>query len=220
MLVKARLFLIRNYGFVASNPWRREANKSMRIIAGKARGMRLNVPRAGVRPTTDRTKAALFSWIGEAIEGAAVLDLFAGAGGLGIEALSRGAAEVTFVESHRPAVAVIERNLDASQTRQQARIVHSKVETWVGVAARHPSPRKWDFIFADPPWVRKPGDFDYVAWLVGSVDLPRLLASGGWLVVESPSDGKIVVGGPWLLIDMRRYGTTTLCYLQLKGEGE
>src|SRR5512144_3163508 len=83
----------------------------MRVIAGSAGGVRLAVPKRGVRPTMDRVKAAIFSSLGEAIIGAAVLDLFAGSGALGIEALSRGAASATCVEGDRQSAEAIEKNL-------------------------------------------------------------------------------------------------------------
>src|SRR3954468_449196 len=83
----------------------------MRVIAGSAGGIRLHVPKQRVRPTMDRVKAAIFSSLGDEIIGARVLDLFAGTGALGIEALSRGAASALFVENDSSAVEAIERNL-------------------------------------------------------------------------------------------------------------
>src|SRR5437763_17162801 len=83
----------------------------MRVIAGRAGGIRLDAPKTGVRPTMDRVKSAIFSSLGQEIIGARVLDLFAGSGALGIEALSRGAAAVLFVEENAAAVSAIERNL-------------------------------------------------------------------------------------------------------------
>jgi 16S rRNA (guanine966-N2)-methyltransferase len=83
----------------------------MRVIAGSAGGICLSVPKRGVRPTMDRVKAAIFSSLGDAIIGARVLDLFAGSGALGIEALSRGASSVFFVEEDRQSTNVIEKNL-------------------------------------------------------------------------------------------------------------
>ena len=85
--------------------------QAVRVIAGTAGGLQLKVPRTGVRPTMDRVKAAIFSSLGEKVIGARVLDLFAGAGGLGIEAMSRGAASAVFVESNRNAARIVERNL-------------------------------------------------------------------------------------------------------------
>jgi len=83
----------------------------MRVIAGTAGGIQLLVPKTGVRPTMDRVKAAILSSLGEAVVGARVLDLFAGTGGLGIEALSRGARSAVFVEKDRLAIETIRRNL-------------------------------------------------------------------------------------------------------------
>src|SRR5436305_3341602 len=85
--------------------------QAVRVIAGTAGGLQLKVPRTGVRPTMDRVKAAIFSSLGEKVIGARVLDLFAGAGGLGIEAVSRGAASAVLVESNRNAARLVARNL-------------------------------------------------------------------------------------------------------------
>src|SRR5216110_2538089 len=92
----------------------------MRVIAGSAGGIRLEAPKTGIRPTMDRVKAAIFSSLGDRVPRARVLDLFAGTGALGIEALSRGAASATFVENDRRAVESIRRNL--AQTRLDGRI--------------------------------------------------------------------------------------------------
>src|SRR5437879_12504438 len=94
----------------------------MRVIAGRAGGVRLVSPKNGVRPTMDRVKAAIFSSLGEKVIGARVLDLFAGAGGLGIEAMSRGAASAVFVESNRNAARAIERNLVISGVDGRVRV--------------------------------------------------------------------------------------------------
>src|SRR5947207_4935046 len=95
----------------------------MRVIAGSAGGIQLDVPKRGVRPTMDRVKAAIFSSLADKVIGARVLDLFAGSGALGIEALSRGAATVLFVDYQRQAIDTIERNLKKAKldgkTRQQ-----------------------------------------------------------------------------------------------------
>src|SRR5881397_2420645 len=93
----------------------------MRVIAGSAGGIRLAVPKHGVRPTMDRVKAAIFSSLGDAIFGARVLDLFAGSGALGIEALSRGASSVVFVEEDRQAAEVIEKNLGKTKLKGRVR---------------------------------------------------------------------------------------------------
>src|ERR1043166_4965318 len=93
----------------------------MRGIAGSAGGVRLAVPKHGVRPTMDRVKAAVFSSLGETIHGARVLDLFAGSGALGIEALGRGASAVIFVENNRQSAEAIEENLARTKLKGRVR---------------------------------------------------------------------------------------------------
>ena len=93
----------------------------MRVIAGSAGGLPLVVPKKGVRPTMDRVKAAIFSSLGDAIVGANILDLFAGSGALGIEALSRGAAAVVFVDEDRQSIAAIEKNLAKTNLKGRVR---------------------------------------------------------------------------------------------------
>src|SRR5947207_3503457 len=101
----------------------------MRVIAGSAGGIGLEVPKRGVRPTMDRVKAAIFSSLGDAVIGARVLDLFAGSGALGIEALSRGASFATFVEQDRQSIGIIESNL--TKTKLSGRVREQDVFTFL-----------------------------------------------------------------------------------------
>src|SRR3954452_1514587 len=133
----------------------------MRAIAGSAGGGRLAVPTRGVRPTMDRVKAAIFSSLGETVIGARVLDLFAGTGALGIEALSRGAANARFVDHDRQAVAVIERNL--AKTKLSGRVVQRDVFDFL----RGPiSQESYDIIFADPPYEKTSDGESYTILLL------------------------------------------------------
>src|SRR6476661_3131729 len=119
----------------------------MRVIAGSAGGIHLDAPKSGVRPTMDRVKAAIFSSLGEEIIDARVLDLFAGTGSLGIEALSRGAASALFVEENAAALAVIERNL--VRTKLAGRVRQQDVFAFL----RAPQvPEQFRIVFADPPY--------------------------------------------------------------------
>ncbi|PYK75968.1 MAG: 16S rRNA (guanine(966)-N(2))-methyltransferase RsmD, partial [Verrucomicrobia bacterium] len=126
----------------------------MRVIAGSAGGIRLAVPKRGVRPTMDRVKAAIFSSLGDAVAGARVLDLFAGSGALGIEALSRGASFAMFVEEDRQSAEIIERNL--AKTKLKGRVRQQDVFDFL----RHISGAEtFQIIFADPPYEKtKHGD--------------------------------------------------------------
>ena len=119
----------------------------MRVIAGSAGGIQLHVPKRGVRPTMDRVKAAIFSSLGNAVIDAHVLDLFAGSGALGIEALSRGAASVFFVDEDRQSIAAIEKNL--GKARFQARVREQDVFEFL---KRFSSSERFEIIFADPPY--------------------------------------------------------------------
>jgi len=123
-----------------------------RIIAGAARGLRLDVPTSGTRPTSDRVRESLFGALesADAIEGARVLDLYAGSGALGLEALSRGASTLDLVERARPAAAVIRRNLrtvSKSMFDVTPRVHESPVLAFLTRAAG-----PWDLVFTDPPY--------------------------------------------------------------------
>src|SRR5687767_4073898 len=120
----------------------------MRIIAGALKGRRLKTPRwDGLRPTSDKLRETLFNILAPRIEGARVLDGYAGTGALGIEALSRGAAHVTFVERDRRAVALIAENLRTCGVEADYTIEHEDV-----AAALHGAARAFDLILLDPPY--------------------------------------------------------------------
>src|SRR5919198_3789283 len=146
----------------------------MRVIAGSAGGIRLAVPKRGARPTMDRVKAAIFSSLGEAIIGARVLDLYAGSGALGIEALSRGAVSATFVDRDPRAVAAIRRNLDAVGVEQEVR----RLDALRYLAGAEDA--SFDLVFVDPP-------YDSAGRLGNSLSerLPRILTEHARIVTES-----------------------------------
>jgi len=156
----------------------------MRIIAGRAGGLRLVVPESGVRPTMDRVKAAIFSSLGDAVMGARVLDLFAGSGALGIEALSRGAASILFVDEDRQSIAAIEKNL--AKTHMQARVRRRDVFDFL---KHSPSNERFRIIFADPPYEKTKSGERYTEKLLANETLPQLLEPDGVFVLEKcPSE--------------------------------
>ena len=173
--------------------------------------MRLRVPGEGVRPTTDRTKSALFSWLGETVQQARVLDLFAGTGSLGIEALSRGAANATFVESSRDTLLVLKKNLTQTRLSGQADVRESTVGAFLRDGPRGFT---YNLIFCDPPWIEKGADRDWVGWILEQQHLLPFLAPRGWFILEAPSERRLETGPFWQTEDKRRYGTTTLYYLR------
>jgi 16S rRNA (guanine966-N2)-methyltransferase len=151
----------------------------MRVIAGRLGGRRLVAPRGhATRPTSDRVREALFSALGP-IAGARVLDLFAGTGALGIEALSRGAVEAVFVENARPALAALRDNLRALDLAALARVVALPVERAAGAVGAQP----FDLVFADPPYAAVASVPPVLAELAAA----GALAAGARLVVEHAS---------------------------------
>ena len=121
----------------------------LRVSGGEARGRRLKAPK-NIRPTQGMVKQAIFNMVGAGIEGAQVLDLFAGSGALGIEALSLGAASVTFVDRQPRGLAILRQNLDALGFKERARLVRSDVVRWL--EASPDAVRAADFVFLDPPY--------------------------------------------------------------------
>jgi len=167
----------------------------VRIIAGSRRGHRIDAPRGlATRPTSDRVRENAFNLIGP-LDGAAVLDLFAGSGALGLEALSRGAADVVFVESNRDACRSINANLD--KLRLDATVLCQDVRR--ALAAER---RSYDLIFCDPP-------YDYVHRDALAPHLERLLADAGLLVYESGARDEPVVPGLSVRTS-RKYGAARL----------
>jgi 16S rRNA (guanine(966)-N(2))-methyltransferase RsmD len=152
----------------------------MRVIAGSARGHRLAGPPAGAptRPTSDKVKEALFNVLGEAVLDARVLDLFAGTGALGIEALSRGAHHATFVEADRGLCDTIRRNLVTVGLAGRATVVCRDVRRAGGALGTEP----FELVLIDPPY-EKGLEREAIALLVGA----KLLAPGALVVVEHAS---------------------------------
>jgi 16S rRNA (guanine966-N2)-methyltransferase len=168
----------------------------MRVVAGEARGRALQAPPGrGTRPTSDRVREAIFDVLGSmaAVEGAVVADLFAGSGALGIEALSRGAAHVSFVDREQRAVATIRANLAATGfARPRAEVVRADVLRWLDSAA------PVDLVFCDPPYAyhRWPALLGPLASVTGLALLEtgdRLDLGAGWQVLKEKHYGGTVV---------------------------
>jgi 16S rRNA (guanine966-N2)-methyltransferase len=179
----------------------------VRVIAGTAGGLKLKVPRTGVRPTMDRVKAAIFSSLGEKVIGAHVLDLFAGAGGLGIEAMSRDAASVVFVESNRNAARTIERNLAIAG-------VDGRVRARDAFAYLNYATGPFDIIFADPPYETGPGAKAFTDLLLNNPRIPLLLAPNGLFVLEKRPGERLPAHPSWKVVRVRRYGATEVIFAE------
>ena len=179
----------------------------MRVIAGAVRGRRLRGLRGQtVRPTADRVKEALFSMLQSRFDlaGAALLDLFAGTGALGIEGLSRGARRTVFVEQDRAARRVLDANLAACGFAARGRVVCLPVSrALVELVARG---ERFDGVFLDPPYGRGLAD-QALAQLAAA----GLIESGGWVAVEHHVDDVLADAyGPLRLTAARRYGKTAV----------
>jgi 16S rRNA (guanine966-N2)-methyltransferase len=179
-----------------------------RIVAGAAKGRHLAVPQRGTRPTSDRAREAMFNTLRAHLEvaGAHVLDLFAGTGAVGLEALSRGADAVTFVESDRTATEVIRRNI-ATVGLPGATLFRRTAATYlVGGGTDRP----FDLVFADPPYAYSDG---HLAALLTALAEPGWLADGAMVVVERAARG---AEPQWpasiALVTQRRYGEGLLWY--------
>jgi 16S rRNA (guanine966-N2)-methyltransferase len=184
----------------------------MRVIAGMAGGIRLDVPKADVRPTMDRVKAAIFSSLGEEIIGARVLDLFAGTGALGIEALSRGAASALFVDENPAAVAAIERNL--ARTKLEGRVRRQDVFAFLrSTQTRVP----FKIIFADPPYEKARSGGEFTGLLLEDPHLTEMLEPSGIFVLEKRSAEQMPRIPSWSVARAKAYGATEVLFLQRAG---
>ncbi len=179
----------------------------MRVIGGSARGRRLAAPRGrGTRPTADRVREALFNILGEAVRGSAVLDLFAGSGALGIEALSRGAASAVFVDSDRSALACLRSNLENLGFESQSTVIKAESLSYVRKMASESG--SFDLIFADPPYTM---DTNFYRLLLDMLGRQGILGPRGRLILEHPvRGGEVELPPGWLQADHRRYGDTAI----------
>ena len=178
----------------------------MRVIAGVYRGRVLHSPRShSYRPTTDRVKESVFNILGHMVrwEGLHVCDLFAGSGGLGIEALSRGAAAVTFVDSDRQSIAILRRNLEAIAPDGNADVIHATASAFLSR-----TDARFGLILADPPY-----DYREYTALCDMISARNALTADGMLVIEHHGKTALPAMAPWRLADTRGYGTTAVSFL-------
>ena len=179
----------------------------MRIIAGERKGHTIYAPKGlDTRPTSDRVRENVFNIVAPWVEGARVLDLYAGSGAMGLEALSRGADSAVFVEAEADAVRAIERNLDKLRL---TRATVLRVEASTGLAQEATAGRKYDLVLADPPYAMT--DYDTLARY-----LPRVLAEDGLLVFESSARSEPEIPG-LAVRTTRRYGSTRVTVFEHAG---
>ena len=182
----------------------------MRVTTGRAKGRVLKSVRSDVtRPITDRVKQAVFNIVADDVKDSTWLDLFAGTGAVGIEALSRGARRVTFVDQDALAVRTIEANLKSTQLEQEGRVIRQNAFTYI---AGHPN-TSYDFIYVAPPQYKG-------LWseaLLALDSMPQWLAENGAIIVQiHPREFHEMDLHNLELVDQRRYGGTMLCFYEHK----
>ena len=182
---------------------------ALKIIAGRAHGRRLRVPGGPTRPTSSLVRGALFNmlehrgWLADAT----IVDLYAGSGALGIEALSRGARAVVFVETSASVVRTLRDNLAASGCRERAEVISTSAERALRTLERQG--RRIDGVIADPPYGR-----GHVQRLVDQLAAGRVLAPDGWVAVEHAVDEAPEERPGLVSVARRRHGDTALTLLR------
>lgn len=194
----------------------------MRVVTGAAKGRKLKGPKTpGTRPIIDRVKTALFDILSWRIEDARFLDLFAGTGGVGIEALSRGAASVTFIEMSLPIVKLIHENLQITELSEHAEVLHMDSFKFLqnhasgGNSSAGTAVRAYDMIYVAPPQYQ-----EMAARALGILDTSSLLSENGMVIVQiHPKERPGVVAVPLSRLvqtDERRYGSTLLMFYKTR----
>lgn len=174
---------------------------AVRIISGSRRGKKLIAPAgANTRPTTDRVKESVFNIIQGYLPTERVLDLFAGSGALGIEALSRGCASAVFVDTGRDALSVTEQNIKNSQFEKQSTVLRTDATAYLEKCTEH-----FDIIFLDPPY-----NTGLLTQAAGLIEKRELLSEGGIMVCETELSGEEPVLTTLKLIRSATYGKTSI----------
>lgn len=182
----------------------------MRIIAGSARGQPLATPRGdATRPTSDRVREAIFSSLGDRVREATVLDLFAGSGALGLEAASRGARSVTFVEQARPALQVIGRNVEQVRRHPEfaGALMVCRGDVFRELGRLATAGELFNLVLADPPYG------EIAQRLLDDPNLATVLANGGVLVLESAKRDRVTPAACWRVTREAVYGDTAVQFL-------
>ena len=180
----------------------------MRIVAGSARGRQLKGPRDArvIRPTADRVREALFNVLGQWLDGLAVLDLYAGTGALGLEALSRGAVRLVMVDRDREAQGLCRDNALGLGFSDRARLLARPVDE--ALAQLHGEGERFDVIFADPPYAARAA-----AELLELLGRHPVAAAGGLVVIEHDRREEAPEGGAgFVREDVRRFGDTVVTF--------
>jgi 16S rRNA (guanine966-N2)-methyltransferase len=180
----------------------------MRIISGRSKGRRLATPKSlSLRPTSDRVKESVFNILGDEVEGTAVLDLFAGTGNLGIEALSRGAKKAVFVEKERDALGLIEKNIGLCGTEERSEVIQK--DAIEAIKFLHRRGESFDLIFMDPPYEK-----GLIERTLSALRDFQIDHEGSMLVIEHNRREPLPeTVSKWTVVRERRMGDTVVSFL-------
>ena len=185
---------------------------TMRVVAGTQKGRRLKEPTSpGLRPTSGRVKEALFSMIAERIPNANVLDLYAGTGALGLEAMSRGAQRVVFVDNQAASIQVLRENITRCSLTKDSSIIPQDVQTFLATRSpqRHESP--FDLVFADPPY-----EISDLEPLLNQINSSEQVGTNGLVVIEHFKKATLPLeAGGLRQTRQSRYGDTMLTFYHM-----
>ncbi len=182
----------------------------MRVVSGSVGSIKLESLKGYEhRPTAERVKEALFNIIGSQLVGSSFLDLYAGTGSIGIEALSRGSVSCTFVEKSKKAIAIIGRNLDKTGLRDKAHIFQCDVFTALNRLTK--KGMSFDFVFLDPPYEK--GMANHTLKEISSLAL-KLLTNSGIIIVEESKREKLRLEQNMILIRREVYGDTSISFIK------
>ena len=177
----------------------------MRIITGRARGIKLETLEGDMtRPTSERAKMAIFSSLQFELEGRRVLDLFAGSGAMGVEALSRMAESCTFVDSYPGAIDIVNKNIAKARFTDKSKVVNSDFKQFLMTTTD-----KYDIVFVDPPY-----GAGYVKDVLDLLYERQLLREGAIVVVESSRDAQPTISHSYNFIRQKNYGKVSVCLLE------
>ena len=180
----------------------------MRVITGKARGSKLIGPDGlETRPTSDRIKESLFNMIGQDLCDISFLDIFSGSGAIGIEALSRGAKDATFIEQSKVAIKAIQTNINKTRFNDQANLLNMSVDQALREIAN--KNKKYDVIFMDPPYNK-----DMINSTLRLIMTSNVLAQDGYIIIERPTGYQIELDKSLELWKEKKYGITTMSFLK------
>lgn len=183
----------------------------MRVLAGKYKGRVLKtVPNISVRPATSKVKAAIFNILQSRVDwrNAVVLDLYAGSGSVGIEALSRGAERAVFVEFDRSALQFLKKNIESISLLSEAQVVFADVKKFLTTSSR-----AYDVVFCDPPYA-----VEYLAELPSMVFESGAVKEEGILIMEHPTRFEFTPNSLWEIVVQKTYGRTSISMFQYRKE--